>query len=197
MEEKTDTIMRAVRGVLAEKGCQGATISEIAMAAGISRGLLHYYFKSKEDMLCRVISHSMEHIALITGGIFEKAPNSREAAAGLCAALRNTLASDPHFFMLFLEAWVLARKGPAANDLLKDIHSRFRGVISQGIESLARKAGRPAPKNGACLATILAGIVDGIGMQVTIEPSLLADESLWESLRLSIFALLESFPAGA
>lgn len=192
MEDKTDRIMQAVRGVLAEKGYQGATISETAAAAGISRGLLHYYFKNKEDMLCRVIRHSTERITAQTQAIFEEACSLEEVAGKLCGALRSLLETDPHFFKLFLEAWVFARRGPEAGGLLKDIHEQFRNSVNRGLVTFARKSGRTVNGDFSALAVILTSLVDGIGMQVTIEPSLLSDETLWASTEKSILVLLES-----
>jgi AcrR family transcriptional regulator len=192
LEDKADKILMAVRSVLAEKGYQGATISEIAQEAGISRGLLHYYFKSKEDMLCQVIRHSMAGILARTSAILESAQSPAAAAEGLCSALRGILVSDPHFFKLFLEAWVFARKGPDAQSLLKDIHSRFRQAVRRGLEGLAQKTGQPpASTRLDTLATLLTSLVDGIGMQATIEPSLLENDDLWNALDRAIFALLE------
>ena len=37
-------------GVVAESGMQGASITEIAEAAGIARGALHYFFASKDEI---------------------------------------------------------------------------------------------------------------------------------------------------
>lgn len=46
-EEK---IVEAAREIFAQKGFAGARMQEIADRAGINKGLLHYYFKSKEAL---------------------------------------------------------------------------------------------------------------------------------------------------
>jgi len=37
--------------VVAQKGYNDFTIKDIALEAGLSTGLVHYYFKNKEDLL--------------------------------------------------------------------------------------------------------------------------------------------------
>ncbi len=46
----------------ANEGYHNTTISQIARQAGISKGLLYNYFKSKEELLNKIISRSMEDI---------------------------------------------------------------------------------------------------------------------------------------
>jgi len=59
-DEKSRRILAAVRSILAQKGYAGTTINLVAAEANVSRGLLHYYFKNKEEMLATVIKENMQ-----------------------------------------------------------------------------------------------------------------------------------------
>lgn len=48
-------ILNAAREVFAEKGYEGASISEIAKRAGVNKALPFYYFESKEKLLKEVV----------------------------------------------------------------------------------------------------------------------------------------------
>lgn len=50
-EERREQIIDAAMRVFAEKGFARATNRDIAHEAGITSGLIYYYFKSKEDLL--------------------------------------------------------------------------------------------------------------------------------------------------
>jgi AcrR family transcriptional regulator len=50
-EKHRARILDAVFSVMSSSGVVGASVSEIAEAAGVARGALHYYFDSKEDVL--------------------------------------------------------------------------------------------------------------------------------------------------
>jgi AcrR family transcriptional regulator len=49
--DKAARIVAAMRASVAERGTAGSTFDQVARAAGVSRGLLHYYFGTKERLL--------------------------------------------------------------------------------------------------------------------------------------------------
>src|SRR5690348_8968215 len=51
VEDRREQIIDAAMRVFAEKGFARATNRDIAREAGITTGLIYYYFKSKEDLL--------------------------------------------------------------------------------------------------------------------------------------------------
>jgi AcrR family transcriptional regulator len=53
-------ILQALDHCLQEKPFDRTSIKDIARAAGVNHGLLHYYFKSKEDILINYIDYVME-----------------------------------------------------------------------------------------------------------------------------------------
>jgi len=61
-EEKKTLIMNVALEHFADKGFHATTISHIAKHAGISKGLLYNYFKSKEELLEEIINRSATEI---------------------------------------------------------------------------------------------------------------------------------------
>jgi AcrR family transcriptional regulator len=55
-ENTENQILVAARGVFIAKGYEGARMQEIADKAGINKALLHYYFRSKENLFDAVFS---------------------------------------------------------------------------------------------------------------------------------------------
>ena len=53
--EKAERIVDAMRRCVAERGISGATFEHVSREAGVSRGLLHYYFGTKERLLIEVL----------------------------------------------------------------------------------------------------------------------------------------------
>jgi len=54
-DSKSAVILDAAIKVIAEKGYQYATTEEIAREAGVAKGLIHFYFENKLDLLLSVI----------------------------------------------------------------------------------------------------------------------------------------------
>src|ERR671919_2329504 len=59
--EKASKIVEAMRSSVARRGISGSTFEHVAREAGVSRGLLHYYFGTKEALLVEVVRRDAEH----------------------------------------------------------------------------------------------------------------------------------------
>jgi AcrR family transcriptional regulator len=178
-DQKMDQILSTVRTILAKNGLAATTISQIAGQAGVSRGLLHYYFKNKDEMVHRVIQTNMKSILHLITSIFRRVNSPEELAVELIQALRQVLENDPDFFTLLLESWAVSRGGAGTSDELKQHHREFRSVIHRGLKELSDRGviSPVVPLDG--LAILLTAIVDGLGMQLVIDPRLIKNRSIW------------------
>ena len=53
-------ILEAAEILFAQKGYQAVSVDNIASAAGVSRGLVHYHFHSKEDLFMELVKNVMD-----------------------------------------------------------------------------------------------------------------------------------------
>jgi AcrR family transcriptional regulator len=58
--DKAQRIIQAMRSSVGTRGAAGSTFDHLAREAGVSRGLLHYYFGSKEQLPVEVVRHDCE-----------------------------------------------------------------------------------------------------------------------------------------
>src|SRR5260370_15461424 len=73
------SIIEAAVAVIAEKGLQRLSLSQIEKKAKMSRGQLTYYFKAKEDILLAVFDRLLEMMR-------QRARAAADHPAALCAA---------------------------------------------------------------------------------------------------------------
>jgi AcrR family transcriptional regulator len=59
--ETRQRIVEAAWGVIAERGLAGLTTRHVARAAGISHGMCHYHFESKDDMVLAVVDYARHY----------------------------------------------------------------------------------------------------------------------------------------
>jgi AcrR family transcriptional regulator len=70
MHKQTDSelsILNAARKVFLQKGFWGARMADIAVAAGQNKALLHYYFRSKENLFEAVLTKELNEINKLFG----------------------------------------------------------------------------------------------------------------------------------
>src|SRR2546425_11548764 len=58
--DKARRIVAAMRASVARRGAAGSTFDHVAREASVSRGLLHYYFGTKERLLVEVVRRDTE-----------------------------------------------------------------------------------------------------------------------------------------
>ena len=85
MERRAD-IRAAARSVIAEKGHENISLSEIAQRAGIVEGTLYRFFENKQEMLSTVVAEWYREVT-------ENAP-SVESIRGTWNKLRSLIARD-------------------------------------------------------------------------------------------------------
>ncbi len=55
-EERWPELLEVATDVFSEKGCEAASLQDIAERLGMLKGSLYYYINSKEDLLYHVIN---------------------------------------------------------------------------------------------------------------------------------------------
>lgn len=79
-------IMAAAESLFAVKGYQSVSIDNIAGAAGVSRGLVHYHFHSKEDLFIELVRGVMEEFSHKLGEDMANCTTARDKVKGLLLA---------------------------------------------------------------------------------------------------------------
>ncbi|QMV40269.1 TetR/AcrR family transcriptional regulator [Cohnella cholangitidis] len=71
-KQRSQEIMRAAIAVYAEKGYAASEIGEIAEKAGLARGLVYHYFKSKQSLFRELHDYMMDGTRKFTKSYFEQ-----------------------------------------------------------------------------------------------------------------------------
>src|SRR5882757_3259012 len=103
---KTNSILRAAARVFAERGYQAATIDDIAEYAGIAKGTVYLYFRSKHELFFRVCDDYIAAIERIGEQALER--TFPTAASQIQHSIYTLLALSTEtrdLFPLILEFW--------------------------------------------------------------------------------------------
>lgn len=82
-------ILEAAEALFAQKGYQSVSIDNIASAAGVSRGLVHYHFHSKEELFIDLVKGVMDEFAHRLGLTLGGCRTTREKIRALLLAFLN------------------------------------------------------------------------------------------------------------
>jgi AcrR family transcriptional regulator len=168
--EKAQRIVDAMRSSVALRGVAGSTFDHVARDAGVSRGLLHYYFGSKERLLAEVVKRDTE----LRLGMLDEQLARASSAADFIAMLQSTLEAmlrdDTEFLTLSFEVFTLSRRNA---DIAAEYQQLVRRTREQVAAVLAAKQdegvltlhGEPE-----AIAEIIFGIGDGLALRLLGDP---------------------------
>jgi AcrR family transcriptional regulator len=188
-KDRRETILQAAGRVLAEKGYAQTTVSQVAAAAGVSRGLLHYYFKNKDELFTQIIEANMAFSLDMIEHIFVFSPSAAALASNMVASLKDVARTRSHFFALFQEFLALARANPALAEQLSEFYTIFRKKLTDELDRAARRD-IVAQGDSEARAAMLTALIDGLGLQLSSAPALAYWDGLWTEAARVIRAII-------
>ena len=167
--EKAQRIVEAMRQSVARRGTVGSTFDQVSREAGVSRGQLHYYFGTKEQLLVEAVRRDCEVRLELLERQLSKARTVEHFIGLMAENLRETVRDDPDFVTVVFELFTLARRNA-------DIAAEFAGLMREsrervaGMLTVAQREGvvrlRAEPE---AIAEILFALGDGLAMRMLSE----------------------------
>jgi AcrR family transcriptional regulator len=183
--EKAQRIVEAMRSSVARRGVAGSTFDHVAREAQVSRGLLHYYFGTKERLLAEVVRRDCE---LRMVALDEQLADARDAdgvIAGLVESLKRFVEEEPEFITVVFELFTLSRRNEEIASEFAELLRRTREHVA---DLLARKQAEGALRLQAqpdAVADVLFSLADGVCLRMLTE----TDHDFSETIRAGALAV--------
>ncbi len=168
--DKAARIVEAMRASVAVRGAVGSTFDQVAREAGVSRGLLHYYFGTKERLLVEVVKRHCE----VTHDQIEEAVGNagsgEDVVAALVTSYQQLVLEDVSTSALHFELVTLAQRNEEIAAELAEMGRLTRSHLA-GLLRDKQDAGVLAlhgdPED---VAGLLFALADGLTMRRLTEP---------------------------
>jgi AcrR family transcriptional regulator len=164
--EKAQRIVAAMRDSVGSRGVAGSTFDHVAREAGVSRGLLHYYFGTKERLLGEVVRRDCDVRMTVLDEQLASASTADDFVAMLATSLKQMLSDDPDFITLIFELFILARRNEEIagefTELLRRTREHVGGLLAaKQEEGVLHLRGEPE-----AVADVLFALADGLAMRM-------------------------------
>jgi AcrR family transcriptional regulator len=157
-------------GEKAQRIVDGSTFDHVAREAGVSRGLLHYYFATKERLLAEVVRRDAElRIGLLDARLADAA-DAEGVMRAMVVSLNDLVREDPESILLFYELFSLAQRNAEVAIELGHLTARRRAALAVALAA-KRDAGvlvLHAPPEA--VAEVLLALGDGIALRLVHAP---------------------------
>jgi AcrR family transcriptional regulator len=170
-QQRRGEILEAAVSLLAQGSHRDVTLDRIARELGVSKGLVTYYFKSKDELITAAIERHLERqeLALRALASDSQAPVLERLERLLLVAVPERERAERELGFL-VEVWSYAKARPHAMEVVRRAYLRFRAHCEEMLAS-ELSAG-----DAAWVNLVLNALVDGMSMQLAVDPALPADE---------------------
>ncbi len=168
--DKVQRIVDAMRTCIASRGIAGATFEHVSREAGVSRGLLHYYFGTKERLLIEVLRSDAEVRIGALDQPLEAAETADEVSTCSSPAPRRSSQSDPGFYVLIFELFTAGRQNPEIRAELAQVYQGSRRHVAEILRRKQAEGVLSLRFDAETCVTFMFGAADGAALQRLTDP---------------------------
>jgi len=171
-QERAEQIIEAATTVMARQGYTNTSMKDIATEAGVAQGLIHYYFKSKEDLLVAVVRRLNQQLLADVSQAMAEAGS--DPLAQIAASLEKTreLGTDrPETTRLFLDLAVLSLNNEVLRQEVATNYSEITARTREMIDRLCFQMPTQPPIPRDDFAAVLLASIDGVMMRALLDPN--------------------------
>jgi AcrR family transcriptional regulator len=168
--EKAQRIVDAMRESVATRGAAGSTFEHVASEAGVSRGLLHYYFGTKERLLVEVVRRDADVRIGRLDEPLAKAKTVEDVLDVLVASLMDIIDNEPEFFLLLFELFSAGRRNPDIQAELGQLFVRTRSHVAEILKAKESEGVLQLRYDAEAVTSYLFTFGDGFALQALSDP---------------------------
>lgn len=168
--DKAQRIVDAMRTSVAQRGAAGSTFEHVAREAGVSRGLLHYYFGTKERLLIEVVRRDAELRVARLDEMLARAQTVDDVLDGLVASLTDMIDNDPGFFLILYELFSAGRRNPDIQREVGQLFQRTRSHVAQVLRAKESEGVISLRFEAEAIVSYLFALGDGLALQILSDP---------------------------
>jgi AcrR family transcriptional regulator len=168
--EKAQRIIEAMRRSVARRGAAGSTFDHVSREAGVSRGLLHYYFGTKEQLLVEAVRRDCEVRMERLQATVSQARTVDDFIDLMVQRLEETVREDPDYVTLVFEMFTLSRRNEEVADEYAELMRRTRGQLAEMLAAAEGLGIIHLHAEPDAVAEILFALADGFALRMLSEP---------------------------
>jgi AcrR family transcriptional regulator len=160
-ERKRDAILDAARAVFSRQGYASAAMDDVAAEAGIAKGTLYLYFRSKEDLYVASLVRDMREFSTKTFEQMDHVPTFRAKLETMLHARLEYMRAHEDFLRIYMAEYggMFVKK-----HLNQELCRLYRGNLLRLSEVIQKAidAGEIRPVPAAALAGAISDISRGL-----------------------------------
>ncbi|MGH3712756.1 MAG: TetR/AcrR family transcriptional regulator [Micromonosporaceae bacterium] len=176
-------ILDAAVEVFGERGIAASSVSDVAAAAGLTKGAVYSSFASKDKLVLAIMEeHAMQRLTAALASFAEAGPQNALDRVG--TVLVEAIRSDAVWHRLLAEYFALSYHDVRTRLALRDRRREARAAVARAVTRISDESGVALPMPADRLAVVFFAISNGLGVEAGIDPEAVPDDLLGHVLSL-------------
>lgn len=190
--ERKNQIVRATVDCIAKYGYNNFSMQDVARTAGVSKGIIHYYFLNKDDLMMSVLDRvalDIERVLHADMDAIEDPAKKLEIFIEICL---DVIRSTREYYQVQMDFWTQINQKEDVRNVISQHYAQFRDtcakVITEGMEKGIFREVKALEYSSYVIA-----IIDGISLQWLFDNSAFNyDQMSKQVISLALNGLLKS-----
>ncbi len=168
--ERKDQIVRATVDCIAKYGYHNFSMQDVAKHAGVSKGIIHYYFLNKDELMMSVlqrVSRDIEQVLASDMDAIQSASKKLEVFIRVCC---DVIRSTKEYYQVSMDFWTQINQKDQVREVISSHYAKFRqtcaSVLEEGI-----KANEFRVVDTKEYASYVIAVIDGLSLQFLFDES--------------------------
>lgn len=157
-------LLRNTYHLIGQRGVHQVALEDIAELAGVSKGILLYYFKTKENLVLATMRWALSATADRIHGAMARAHSPEAKVLAMIDAIWSGADTNREFYLTYVDLATHAARNESFTELSATFHSivdaLYADAVREGIET-----GSFAVESVEEAAAVVRAIIDGLFLQ--------------------------------
>lgn len=189
--ERKSQIINATIDCIARYGYNNFSMQDVARLADVSKGIIHYYFLNKEDLMMAVLDRVAGDIESLLAGITERTQDPEDQLRQLIRVCFDIVRQKREYYCINMDFWTQINQKEKVRLAVAKHYAKFRGatasIVQSGVDSGVFKH-----IDSAHAASVIIAIVDGISLQWLFEETSFPYDDLIKTSEEIVFRFLKN-----
>ena len=187
--ERKNQIITATIECISRYGYNNFSMQDVARIADVSKGIIHYYFLNKEDLMMAVLDRVAGDIEGLLNEVMSRTNDPVERLRALVQTCFLVVKEKREYYCINMDFWTQINQKENVREAVAQHYAKFRGtcasIVQQGIDSgIFRQA------DAHHLASIIIAMADGISLQWLFDSNVFTQEEMIRTCEQNILRLV-------
>jgi AcrR family transcriptional regulator len=168
--ERKDQIVRATLDCISKFGYNNFSMQDVARTAGVSKGIIHYYFLNKDDLMMSVLDKVANDIERVLQSDMEAIDDPLRKLEIFIEVCFDIVRSTREYYQVNMDFWTQINQKEEVKQVIAKHYRNFREAVSVVIkEGIDKKVFRDVDR--AEYASFIIAVIDGTSLQWLFDES--------------------------